>query len=183
MAISQRVQLLSDNAYGVSILAEYLKNPKLIEQLADEIKKLNSLTEQEEKKASAARSSIITYDELKKQQEKLEADKLAHEKILSDFEQVKIIHAEEIQKQKDQLAENALQLDNAIKIHKKNVADLQDSTNELNKKHSSAISELEAEKTSLNKVAEANQAKSVELDKLQKNLKEKADKLQNLLTE
>lgn len=58
MSTSQRVQLLSSGAEQLAVLSEYLKNSKLIAQLQDEVKALNSLTADEEAKVAQARKDL-----------------------------------------------------------------------------------------------------------------------------
>lgn len=183
MAISQRVQLLSDNAQGVSILAEYLKNPNLVDQLTEDIKKLNALTEQEEQKASAARASIITYEGLKKQQDRLDADKAAHEKTVMDFEQVKSDYAAEIQKQKDGLSAMESQLSETAKQQALNAEKIAADRANLLSKYDAAFAELTAERNIIDKIKSAQDARATELIKTEQAHKEKAEKLKGLLAE
>lgn len=183
MAISQRVQLLSDNAQGVSILLEYLKNPKLVDQLTEDIKKLNALTEQEEQKAAAARSSVITYEGLKQQQEKLDANKAAHEKTVVDFQQVKSDHAAEIDKQKAGLSEREFQLGEIAKQHTLNAAKIEKDRADLLGKYDAAFAELTLEKAALEKTKSMQDVRATELAKAEQAIKEKAERLKGLLAE
>ncbi len=58
MSASQRVQILADKAEELSVLSEFLRNPNLIQQLQDEIVKLNSLTADEEARVAQARKDL-----------------------------------------------------------------------------------------------------------------------------
>lgn len=84
MSASTRVQVLADKAEELSLLAQFLKDPAgLITGLQEEIKKLNSLTADEEAKLLQARVDLKEHNNkmftLKKERELLEADKAAHE--------------------------------------------------------------------------------------------------------
>lgn len=83
MSASTRVQVLADKAEELSLLAEFLKNPDLITDLQDEIKKLNSLTADEEEKLVQARAELKGYAEktaaLKSERDQLDTDKENHE--------------------------------------------------------------------------------------------------------
>lgn len=67
MVASARVQQLNDGFDLLNVLAEYLKNPKLISQLEDEVSKLNTLTEDEAAKYNEAQILIQQRDSLNKE--------------------------------------------------------------------------------------------------------------------
>lgn len=187
MAISQRVQILSDKSAELSVLAEYLKNPKLIDQLADDVRKLNALTDQETAKAIEARQSIALHEATKKDL----SDKMA--KIDSDRTELSLSvrgfndHKEETLKQfsekEAELSSKSSQLSDAIKSHAKNVSQLEKDRSELNSKHLAAMAELDKVKLAVAKTSEANTEKAAQLAEMQNSLKEKAGKLNALLTE
>lgn len=89
MSASQRVQVLTNQSNELAILAEFIKNPKLIEELTAEVKKLNSLTESEEQKFNEAKEFIQKHSDLladlNNQRNALAADKLAHENKVAAF--------------------------------------------------------------------------------------------------
>lgn len=76
MAVSQSIQILDNKSQELSVLYDYIKNPNLIKELAEDIKKLNALSADEEKKAQEAREYIKKYDAMEKQME-AELDALA----------------------------------------------------------------------------------------------------------
>ncbi len=82
MAVVGRIQVLADKAAELSVLAEFIKNPNLISQLQEEVKKLNSLTAEEEEKVAQARKDLREHAEkveaLTKERLSLEADKKSH---------------------------------------------------------------------------------------------------------
>ncbi len=88
MAVSGRVQLLNSGSEMISTLVEYLKNPNLISTLEAEVKKLNSLTDDEEKQLHESKILIQQKDQLARdiQQKKadMSAELAAHSKKLSD---------------------------------------------------------------------------------------------------
>jgi len=89
MATSQRVQILSDKSEEISILAQFLKNPRLIDELAAEVAKLNSLTEVEEARLHESKILIQQRDALAdanaSQKSKMEGEYSAHlERIASE---------------------------------------------------------------------------------------------------
>lgn len=83
MSASQRVQILADKVEELSLLAEFIRNPNLISDLQEEIKKLNSLTLTEEAKLFQARKDLSEYEEkysaLQNERDQLDADKAAYE--------------------------------------------------------------------------------------------------------
>lgn len=87
MSASQRVQILSGGAEQLAVLSEYIKNPKLIEQLQDEVKKLNSLTADEESKVAQARKDLRDHagkmDILQTSMEELAREQEAHKSQVS----------------------------------------------------------------------------------------------------
>lgn len=83
MAQSQRVQALTQGMEFVSILREFIKDPNLGEELADEVKKLNTLTAQEEDRLHESKVLMQQRDaltaEIAAQRKTLAAEKAAHE--------------------------------------------------------------------------------------------------------
>jgi len=93
MASSQRVQVLTDGSDLLKVLGEFLKNPKLIEELAAEVVKLNEITDQQSADLHKALTTIQQKDEtaaeLKKLRETIAAETSAHiketEKRVAEF--------------------------------------------------------------------------------------------------
>lgn len=87
MSASQRVQLLSGGAEQLAVLSEYLKNPKIIAQLQDEVKALNSLTADEESKVAQARKDLRDHvgkmDILQTSMEELAKAQEAHKELVA----------------------------------------------------------------------------------------------------
>jgi hypothetical protein len=89
MSASQRVQILNDQSNSLSVLAEFIKNPDLISELEREVKRLNSLTELEEKKVAEARAFIQKHSEiladLKSKEDELNKRRAEHETDVAKF--------------------------------------------------------------------------------------------------
>lgn len=89
MSASQRVQILNDQSNTLSVLAEFIKNPKLIEELEAEVKRLNSLTELEEKRVGEARAFIQNHvnllADLKLREDALNKEQEEHKNNVSKF--------------------------------------------------------------------------------------------------
>lgn len=73
MVASTRVQMLGNKSDEILVLIEFLKNPKLADQLAEEVVKLNMLTDEQEKQLQEAKlliqshaTALKSYEELKK---------------------------------------------------------------------------------------------------------------------
>lgn len=73
MVASHRVQMLGNKSDEILVLIEFLKNPKLADSLAEEVIKLNKLTEDEEKKLHESKliiqshaTALKSYEDLKK---------------------------------------------------------------------------------------------------------------------
>lgn len=89
MATSQRVQLLTNKSEEISALVEFLRNPNLILELEAEVKKLNSLTEEEEARLHEAKILIQRKDSLEKEikakEDQMAAEATAHaNRLLED---------------------------------------------------------------------------------------------------
>lgn len=70
MSVSQRVNNLSSGNDLLQILGEYLRNPKLIDELGAEVKKLTTLSAEEEARLHEAKVLMQQRDELKAAVEK-----------------------------------------------------------------------------------------------------------------
>lgn len=132
MATSTRVQLLSDGSEGISVLKEFLSNPSLIDNLQEEVKKLNSLTEEEESKLQDAKLTIQSHQqktkELQDLQDKITSDRAAHEQdILSKTKDFNDYVASENQK----LAEANADLDSKKLAHEEEELRLKQYDNKL----------------------------------------------------
>lgn len=66
MATSQRVQILTDKSQELEVIFEFFKNPKLIDQLKEEVIALNKLTIEEEARLHDARLLMEKKDRLEK---------------------------------------------------------------------------------------------------------------------
>ncbi len=94
VATSARIQQLTEGSNLLNILSEFLRNPKLIEELEAEEIRLNTLSVEEQKKLHDAQMLVQEYDKLVKDiadARKTQADeKTKHEaklaKDLADFE-------------------------------------------------------------------------------------------------
>lgn len=71
MTSSQRVQILSDNLEGMELLAQFLKNPRLVDDLRDEVIKLNKLTADETLQLNEAKKIIKDRDAIEAEIEAL----------------------------------------------------------------------------------------------------------------
>ena len=88
MAVSQRVQLLSNKSDEISIITQFLTDPNLVKSLEDEVRRLNKLTEEEEARLHESKCTIQNIDQLKMDFQKLRAEmtteKEIHDKKLAD---------------------------------------------------------------------------------------------------
>lgn len=73
MVASTRVQMLGNKSDEILVLMEFLQNPKLCDQLAQEVIKLNTLTDEQEKQLQEAKlliqshaTALKSYEQLKK---------------------------------------------------------------------------------------------------------------------
>jgi chromosome segregation ATPase len=129
MSASTRVQILTDKSAELSVLAEFLKNPNLITELAAEVKSLNSLTAAEEDKLAQARKDLKDHAEkvaeLKKASDQLEADKAAHadhvnavsEKLEQQSANLRDATLKQLETQNAQDATAKAQAEEAKKLH------------------------------------------------------------------
>lgn len=67
MVASNTVQILSNKSEEIAALMEFVKNPALADKLAQEVKKLNQLTEDEEKRLHDAQITIQQKDKTEKE--------------------------------------------------------------------------------------------------------------------
>jgi len=88
MVASTKIQSLSDRAEEISILREFLTNPNLCADLAAEVKKLNSLSADEESRHQEAKILIQQRDKLVVEvagfQTRIDAERSVHEEHLSN---------------------------------------------------------------------------------------------------
>jgi hypothetical protein len=178
MSASQRVQVLADKAEELSLLAEFLKNPKLIEQLQDEVKKLNSLTSDEEAKIAQARKDLREHtgkmDILQTTMEELAKAQEAHkERVSVDMANIEE-QSKKLSLEKQSLADKAYELAQKDKSHAEerkqldaHAADVQRAANAVNDglaKRESAV-KIREDKVSSVEIALAAQKKKLD-DKL-----------------
>lgn len=183
MATSQRVQILDSKAQELSLLAEYLKNPDLISELSDEIKALNTLSADEEKKADEGRNLIKQRDsilaEIAAKQEALDEAQSEYEDNLTALAQ-KTQALQDAQKDLDEktkgyaaadnyLAQSRAQLEMDRKNHENKVA--ADEQNFVLR-----LAEIEA-------MADDNTKEQERLAELDKTLKDKAAKISAVVGE
>src|ERR1700742_1232780 len=87
MVASARLQALTEGSDHLKILSEFLSNPKLIDELSQEVVRLNKLSNEEEKKLHDAQLLVQEHDKLVKEiaaQRKLQADeKAAHDALIA----------------------------------------------------------------------------------------------------
>lgn len=183
MAQSQRVQILDNKSQELSVLAEYLKNPKLVQELAEEIKSLNALTKDEELKASEGRDLIKNRESILKevQDKKDEVSRLqsVHDAVAADLaEKAKSLgnaQTELAAKEKGRAdAENYLAKAKAdFEVEKKTHAgNVQAHSDKVN----SDLDKIKAQQ-------DANHVEANRLDDLDKSLKEKAAKIKAMVGE
>lgn len=89
MSVSQRVNNLASGNDLLQILGEYLRNPKLIDDLNAEVIKLTTLSDEEEARLHEAKTLMQQRDELKAETERqakaLADDLAAHDRrIMQD---------------------------------------------------------------------------------------------------
>lgn len=158
MSASTRVQVLADKAEELSLLAEFLNNPKLISNLQEEVKKLNSLTAEEETKLSQARQDLKEHadkvEALDKMKGALDLAIKSHDQHVADCSAAIQSQADElatitktqqqtqiVQDEKDKAhVEERKQLDAQLAAFKKTVAEKEDQLS----KRESKVSDDEA---------------------------------------
>lgn len=183
MASSQRVQILSGQANELAILGEFIKNPKLIEDLTEEVKKLNALTASEEQKAKEAREYIskhvVLAEDIEKKNAALCAERESHERHVAEFSDrlsaVEKMHADAKAKE-----------DNALLISKKNEksqAALEEYRAKLDRQNSQERDKLALDLTAIKKTAVENEMEAGRLKRFEEKLKEKADRIKGLMSE
>lgn len=183
MAQSQRFQILDNKSQELSVLAEYLKNPNLVQELAEEIKFLNALTKDEELKASEGRDLIknreIILKEIQDKKDELYKLQSVNDTALSDIaEKTKSLgnaQSELAAKEKGRSdAENYLAKAKAdFEVEKKNHAsNVQAHSDKVN----SDLEKIKAHQ-------DANYAEANRLDDMDKSLKEKASKIKAMVGE
>jgi hypothetical protein len=197
MSVSQRVQLLSDKVEELSILKEFLTNPKLIEQLADEVKGLHALTKDEEIKLAEAKKLLRDHDaivdvlqkretalnkSIADHEKEVEADHVAHSQAIADFTSDTKTRADKLAAQEKDLSQRvALQADK----ENKHIDDVRKFSGEKEKASQSIIVDRKRVEASLARSAalEAdNITKAEKLAAFEKKLKEAAEKMQNLIS-
>lgn len=177
MSVSQRVQTLQSGAEQISVLAEYLKNPKLIEQLQEDIKALNSLTVDEESKLLQARSDLKEHDkkisDLKKERDQLEADKSAHAdyvtKTSAQFEH----YSETLDAQNKSLIQAESALKNRELDHEREKKQLGLFTDTIKRSHEDIQEQLSKREIAVKKAEESVAAAAVRVESDRKKLAEK----------
>ena len=130
MAQSQRVKALSDGSDMITVLAEYIKNPKIIKDLAQEVVDINKLTADEERlhteavmllqqRDTLANEILLKKDEL--------ADELAkHERAIAaadaKFDKKTATAIAELEERKAALDARQLELEaEALRLHEKDI--------------------------------------------------------------
>lgn len=141
MSASQRVQILSGGAEQLAVLSEYIKNPKLIEQLQDEVKKLNSLTADEESKVAQARKDLRDHagkmDILQTSMEELAREQEAHK--------------ERVNADRSELSLRSESLDSRTKTQ----SDIDSRQDDKDKSHAEERKQLDAHAIEIQKAADA----------------------------
>lgn len=88
MTVSQKLQILEKKAEDLSVLAEYLKNPSLMQELRQDIKDTYAFSESERLKAEEAKRIIAdseaTQKDLSEREVILSQKQEAHEKFVKE---------------------------------------------------------------------------------------------------
>lgn len=183
MSASQRVQVLTNQANELAILGEFIKNPKLIEELTAEVKKLNALTSQEEQKVKEARDFISRHEsllaDLEKEKLALAKDKENHEARVAGF-------SEQLAKVDSILADAKMKEENASAVNKKNEEErkqLEEYRAKLDRQNAQEREKLAADLVAVKRAATENEMEAGRLKRIEEKLKEKAEKIKGLISE
>lgn len=187
MAIGQRVQILVDEGTKISLMREYLKNPKIVDQLEEDIKRLNALGEQEAAKAVEARAAIALHESNKKeladQKNELETAKAAHAVDVEEFNRKSSALQEQQNAKEFSLCTREDALAEALKIHAQNVSQLEAQKLDLQKKSQEVFDRIAADKNTNEETKAALYIRETELAKAEQAHKEKAIALKALFPE
>lgn len=188
MSVSQRVQILTDRSEEfLSLVKEFVNNPKLGEQLREEIEKLNSLTKEQEQKFISAhellRNHEILSNDLQQREDDLAASRLAHDKEVRAFASSVNDKSEQLKKMKEDLDARASLLSESESMYAEARKKLLNDTSAVDRKHAEERAKLGADMVFVNKIDAANQEKSAYLLDLERSLKAKAAKLRELTAE
>lgn len=187
MSAANQIKILNDKGAEIALMQEYLKNPKMVDQLKEDIKQLHALSEEETKKSEEARQAIALHEaqkkELAEQSAKLENDKLEHAIEVGKFDTEKEDTLSQLAVKKAELDALAVQLTGAQQTHALNAAKLESDKANLLSKYDAAFSELTADKNANEKTKLALDVRATELAKAEQAHKEKAAKLKGFLTE
>lgn len=119
MVASPRVQILTDKAQELDVLYQYIKNPKLIEELKKDVVDLNTLTEEQSARYHEAHLLMQKKDrleaEIAAQQRQIEKEKADHDlEIKNSQAQIERMLAEandKVQQAHDELDLRKVELD------------------------------------------------------------------------
>lgn len=197
MSASQRIQVLSNKSEELSILKEFILNPNLIDSLALEVKKLNSLTFEEEVKLKTAKDMLKNHDsilaDLSKRESLLTAAKIAHQAEVkkNNDEQTAIMNgvSESEKSQASKMADLENSLNSKIKayeekekVHARNVKIFEEEKENFIKMHADDRKKIDSESSSLKLEANEMAINKEKVLVLEKKLKDAADKMKYLLS-
>ncbi len=181
MSASQRVQILATKSEELNVLAEFIRNPGLIDELSAEILKLNALTEHEENKVKDARDLLAKSDAL---QVDLQAQRDDIKVKRNELSSAQELFKTDIQRVTDTDAALKVKVQEQAEVdkrHEKERAELAAQR----AAHASAVSDHNTLAAShLDKVEAArrkNEAKAEELKALEQSLKAKAEAIKGLV--
>lgn len=187
MAASQRVQILTDKSEELSILSEFLRNPNLIEQLKEEVKKLNSLSDSEEQKLSEARNFLKQHNDLSNALEKEKLDfeekKLSHDREVEYFNSQAQSKAEYLNSLSAELNTRAISQAETEKRHLEERKKLDFDKSEQERKNKEDLAKINADAENVKRNDAINQETKARLDAFENKLKETAAKMQGLVSE
>lgn len=130
MVASSRVQTLSEGSALLDILGEYLKNPKLMKQLTEEVQKINALSKEQEDQLHESQILIQKRDALIR-------EIAANTKDLSDAKaDHEAVTAKRQKDSDDYVATNKSVVDKANKALDDRKAELDDYNSRLNHRES-----------------------------------------------
>lgn len=183
MAASQRVQVLSDRVTELSILAQYLANPKLIDELKAEVMALNTLTVQETAKMNDARAFMAKYDEMSaaynNKVDVLESDRKTFDKSVADL----VDKIEAVNRQSTENAEKLAALTAVDKALGEARATLNQAAADMDTRHADEWAKIQAAKDDIEKMNGSLTVERVRLASVDKALREKADKIKGLVAD
>lgn len=181
MSVGTRIPQQVDGFDTLRELLDLMKNPESLAQASELARKEMALTEAESKKYEEARLFMAQYDklskDLKSDQDKLHAEKQAHENTVSVHrnnceEQTKYINSalEDINRRTSQLSEKESR-------NETDKRSLEAERSKLKRDHEDILSQVNSSAAQNERNRMANEAKKSELTNYELDLKRKAAKL------